>query len=118
MKRREYGDYIRDMLGSVDAVREFVEGMTLEDFRGDRRTIFAVTRAIEILGEATKRIPKSVRDKYPEVPWKEMAGMRDKLIHEYFGADVDTLWHTAQEDIPQLGVLVSRLMVELTREQH
>lgn len=83
MKKRVYGDYIQDILDSVDAIEDFVKEMNFEDFKGDRKTIFAITRAIEIIGEATKKIPKSYKDKYQEVPWREMAGMRDKLISKH-----------------------------------
>jgi len=91
---REYGDYIQDIMDSIDAIEEFVKDIEYDDFEDDKKTVFAVTRAIEIIGEATKKIPVSLRNKYPQIPWKDMAGMRDKLIHEYFGVDVDVLWKT------------------------
>jgi len=65
--------------------------MTFKDFAKDKRTINAVIRSIEVIGEAAKSIPKAIRDKYPTIPWKKMAGMRDKMIHEYFGVDLKIL---------------------------
>ncbi|MBU2439860.1 DUF86 domain-containing protein [bacterium] len=84
MIKRDYGDYIQDILDSIIDIENFIKGMNFEEFTKDRKTINAVVRSIEIIGEATKKIPKSLRDKYPDIPWKKMAGMRDKLIHEYF----------------------------------
>jgi uncharacterized protein with HEPN domain len=69
-----------------------------------------VVRAIEIIGEAAKNVPEQVRKKYPDVPWKQMAGMRDKLIHEYFGVDLEILWETAKDDVPQLKTPISEVM--------
>ncbi len=111
--KREYGDYIQDILNSVDAIEEFVKDIDFETFENDKKTVFAVTRAIEIIGEATKNIPDLLRKKYPQVPWKDMAGMRDKLIHEYFGIDVDVLWKTVTQDIPQLKALIQKVIDDI-----
>ncbi len=116
MRKRVYWDYVKDISDSIEHAEEFVEGYGLEDFKKDRKTLYAVIRAIEIIGEASKKIPKSVRAKYPDIPWKDMAGMRDKLIHEYFGVDVEVLWKTVQQDLPTLKVLISRALDELGDE--
>lgn len=100
--KRQYQDYLQDILDAAEDVRRFMGDMSEEEFSRDRKTQFAVIRAIEVIGEAAKNIPKSVRGKYPSCPWKEMAGMRDKLIHQYFGVDVRVLWKTAKEDLPQI----------------
>ena len=71
--------------------------------------MYAVIRAIEIMGEASKKIPKSVQKNYPSIPWREIAGMRDNLIHEYFGVDVKVVWKTALEDIPPLEVRLKEI---------
>jgi uncharacterized protein with HEPN domain len=74
MKKREFGDYIQDILDSIDAIEEFIKEMKFEDFARDRKTTFAVTRAIEIIGEATKHIPKTVANKYPRSPGRIWLG--------------------------------------------
>jgi len=71
---------------------KFVKSMSYDEFVQDDKTVFAVVRAIEIIGEAVKNIPEEVRGSYPEIPWKDMAGMRDKLIHSYFGIRLERVW--------------------------
>lgn len=117
MKKRDYSDYLQDIMDSINAVEEFVKGMDYEDFKKDRKTIFAIIRGIEVIGEASKNIPRTIRSKYPEIPWEDMAGMRDKLIHEYFGVDIDILWKTIQQDLPQLKIFVLKVIEELKGEK-
>jgi uncharacterized protein with HEPN domain len=92
MKTRDYRDYLQDILDAVNDIESFVDNMTYEEFIKDRKTLNAVVRSIEIIGEASKNIPEAMKAKYKELPWKQMTGMRDKLIHAYFGVDVETLW--------------------------
>jgi len=115
MKKRDYRDYLQDILDSVKDIEEFIIGMNFEEFMKDRKTINAVVRCIEVIGEATKKIPKSLKDKYGEVPWKRMAGMRDKLVHEYFGVDIEILWKTAKHDIPPLKQLIQNILASLEK---
>jgi uncharacterized protein with HEPN domain len=107
MVKRVYTDYIQDILDSIQDIENFIQGMNYEEFRDDRKTINAVIRSIEIIGEASKKIPKSLRDSQPEIPWKKMAGMRDKLTHAYFGIDLEIIWKVVSEEIIQIkpGIL-------------
>jgi uncharacterized protein with HEPN domain len=91
----------------------FVGDMPFETFAADEKTIFAVVRALEILGEAAKRIPQDLRDQHPAVPWRSMAGIRDKLIHDYVNVDLLVVWKTVTEDLPPLLPLISQVLGEL-----
>jgi uncharacterized protein with HEPN domain len=110
MKKREYRDYLHDIFSSIDDIASFIADMTYENFLKDRKTSHAVIRSIEIIGEAAKHLPKSLKDKYPAVAWKRMAGMRDKVIHEYFGVNYEIVWKTAIKDIPALKKGLSQVM--------
>ena len=107
-----YADYLEDILDAMEKVVQFIEGMTFDQFAEDAKTVFAVIRALEIIGEATKHIPHSVRANYSEVPWREMAGIRDKLIHDYLGVDLVVVWKTAFEDLPSLEPVIRNILAE------
>lgn len=111
--KREIGDYIQDAIDAMAKSMEFIEGMKYEDFVQDDKTIFAVIRAIEIIGESVKNIPDHVKKEYPEISWREMAGMRDKLIHGYFGVDERRVWKTVKEEIPPLKPLFEDILKDL-----
>jgi uncharacterized protein with HEPN domain len=112
-KSRDYRDYIQDILDSIDEIENFIEGMKFEEFVKDKKTINAVTRSVEVIGEAAKKIPKSIRNKYPTIPWKKISGMRDKLIHEYFGIDLEILWKVARDNIPPLRLTIKNILEDL-----
>ena len=98
--KREYEDYLNDMLENAEKALSFVEGLDYEGFRKDEKAVYAVIRAFEIIGEAARQIPKNVREKNPTIPWREISAMRNKLTHEYFGVNTEVVWRTVQEDLP------------------
>ena len=110
MKRRDYRDYLQDILDAVNDIENFVDKMSFEEFVKDRKTLNAVVRSIEIIGEASKNIPEALKAKHQELPWKQMTGMRDKLIHAYFGVDVETLWKATKENIPPLRNAIQKML--------
>ncbi len=114
--RRIVVDYVNDMYMNAQKAMEFVEGMDFADFEVDERIQYAVIRALEIIGEAAKYIPDDVAGQYPQIPWRSIRGMRNKLIHAYFGVDTFVVWLTVQEDLPFLLQLLERMRSDLQAE--
>ena len=88
---------------------------SFEDFKKDDKTSSAVIRKFEIIGEAAKQVPENVKQEYSSVPWKEMAGMRDKLIHFYFGVNYELLWQTIKNRIPQIKPVIVQILQDITK---
>jgi uncharacterized protein with HEPN domain len=109
-KGRELGDYLTDIFNAITEVDEFTRDMHFTDFEHDRKTVNAVIRSLEVLGEATKHIPASFRNSHPDIPRSKMAGMRDVLIHDYMGVDLLTVWKVAKERLPVIRPSIERLM--------
>ena len=106
---------MQDICEAAAKAIAFAGDMTYEAFAADEKTAFAVVRAMEILGEAAKRIPQSLPDQYPAVPWRSMAGIRDKLIHDYLNVDLEVVWKTVAEDLPPLLPLIQQVLDDLPR---
>ena len=107
--------YLEDIVVAMRQLQSFVAGMDAAGFARDTRTLYAVTRALEIIGEASKRIPDDVRERYPAIPWRAMAGMRDRLIHAYGEVSSALVWETAANHVPALRPLVEQAIAELRR---
>jgi len=105
--------YIHDILESIQAIEEYVQPTTEEDFYGNRQVQDAVLRRLEIIGEAVKKLDENFRNRYPEIPWKKVAGLRDVLIHEYFGVSLKRVWRVIKIDLVDLKLQISRIWEEL-----
>jgi uncharacterized protein with HEPN domain len=113
---RDCREHLADILNAAQKALDFVAGMSYEDFLADDKTIYAVIRALEIIGEAAKRIPPDLRDLHPQVPWRSMAGIRDKLIHNYVNVHPEVVWRTVTEDLPPLLPMLRRVLEEISRQ--
>ncbi|MCD6461338.1 MAG: DUF86 domain-containing protein [Thermoplasmata archaeon] len=114
---RDFGDYVEDIIDAMGKALSFIENMSYEEFAQDTKTVFAVIRAIEIIGEAVKNVPAEIREKYPDIPWKGMAGMRDIVIHSYFGVDTKIIWDTIKRRIPETKPLFEKILEDMENKQ-
>ena len=108
-------EYLNDIIDAGQKIEQYTRGMDYEDFASDQKTVDAVLRNFEVIGEAAKNVPNEIYDKYSEIPWSEMAGMRDKLIHGYATIELRIVWMTIQEEIPTLIPQVKVVQEDLTK---
>jgi uncharacterized protein with HEPN domain len=109
---RDYKVYLQDILDAIEHVQRYTEGYTLQTLTADQRTLDAVIRNLEIIGEAVKKLPERARAGRPEVDWRKISGLRDILIHEYFGIDEEIIWDVVQNKLPPLKTTTTGMLRE------
>lgn len=108
--------YITDIIESISLIEEYTKNLTPAEFNNNQRVMDAVFRRLEIIGEAVKQMPQDFKVKYPEIPWRRIAGLRDVLTHEYFGIKIDRVWKILQTDLPELKKQIKKLLESLEEE--
>ncbi|MBU1091022.1 MAG: DUF86 domain-containing protein [Candidatus Omnitrophica bacterium] len=105
--------YLKDILDSINSIESYVRGLSFKEFSGNKMATDAVVRNFEIIGEAAKNISSQIKSEHKQIPWKEMAGMRDKITHEYFGIDLKIVWKTIKRSLPDLKRAITPLLKNL-----
>jgi len=106
-------DYLQDILDAMEKAQAFLGEMDRQEFENDERTAFAVIRALEVAGEAARHTPEDITKRYPKVPWSDMIGMRNVLIHDYIEVDLEAVWLTVKDDLPEAEGEIRRIIEEL-----
>ncbi len=111
--KRDHKLYLKDIITACQDIQEFVKGMQYSQFLHDKKTISAVIRQFEVIGEAAKHIPDPIKKGHAKIPWKDMTGMRDRLIHGYFGIDYHLVWETIENEVPKLIASLEQILKEI-----
>ena len=117
MYKRDQIFFLEDILEAIERIEEYTEDMDYKDFKNDRKTVDAVLRNLEVIGEAVKNLSEDIKKRYPEIGWRRIAGMRDRLIHGYFGVNLQIIWETIQKRIPELKAQISSILEEVKEDK-
>ncbi len=109
MSNRPINLLLSDILESIDRVTQYIEGLSFDAFSDDQKSIDAVVRNLEIIGEAANRLPDEFKEKHPEVEWHKVVGLRNRIIHDYFGIDLEIIWQIIHSDLPALRQTLSKI---------
>lgn len=112
--KRDYNAYLFHILDAIDTIESYAKSMTEEEFYKAKLIQDGVIRNLEIIGEAAKNIPESVKKEYPRIEWKKISGMRNVLIHEYFGVDIERVWKVIKNRLPDLRKKIQKITKDLS----
>ncbi len=112
MSKRDFRILFEDIGEAISRIKHYTSGMGISDFTKDRKTIDAVVRNLEIIGEASKRVPKTIKEKYPEIEWNKIISVRNRIIHEYFGVDYEIVWEIITKNLGDLQEKITRILKE------
>lgn len=112
MSKRNWKLFVEDILESIGLIESYISNMNFDDFQKDRKTIDAVVRNLEIIGEASRSIPEEIKNNHPEIDWKGIIGLRNRIAHEYFGISVSIVWEIIKSDLPALKEKIKHLLEE------
>lgn len=101
MKTKNHRLYLEDILEAVEKIQRYIKGLTYDTFVKNDMAVDAVIRNLEIIGEAAKNLLQDIKDKYPDIPWKRMIGLRNIAVHEYFGVDLSIIWEIVTKNLPE-----------------
>lgn len=110
MSKRDHRILVEDVLLAIEKIGRFTAGMDQQTFLSDEKTIDAVARNLEIIGEAVRQLPQDFKNANPEIPWSQIGGMRNRIVHEYFGLDLEIIWQVIQHDLPGLEARIRPLV--------
>ncbi|MDO9580826.1 MAG: DUF86 domain-containing protein [Bacteroidales bacterium] len=115
MKKQDRSDklYLEDLLTAMKRIAEYIEGHNLDQFKKDYKTVDAVVRNFEIIGEASKNISDNLKFQYPKIPWQEMYYLRNRVMHEYFGIDYDIIWDVSKNYLPENTKQINKILKSL-----
>ena len=114
--KRDYRLFVEDILDSIEKIEQFVSDMSFDEFVEDDKTSSVVTRKLEIIGEATKNVSRDIRKKYKELPWSDMAKMRDKITHAYFGINYKIIWRVIKQRLPEIKPAIRQILEDMENE--
>ena len=109
MSRRDSALLLEDVTVSIEKIERYMHGLTMDSFKTDEKTVDAVVRNLEIIGEAVRQIPSEFKEKNSNVPWSQIAGLRNRIVHDYFGLDIEMIWHIVTSDLPELKTKISEI---------
>ena len=110
MSKREWKLFVEDILESIGLIENYVAGMDADDFRNDKKTIDAVVRNLEIIGEASRNIPENIKNTYQDIDWKGVVGLRNRIAHEYFGISLTIVWNIIEQEFPKLKKQMKQIL--------